>query len=32
MLVVVGAAMVSGAWDDPIHQMQSLVPGFTMPL
>ena len=32
MLVVVGAAMVSGVWDDLVHQMQSLVPGFNLPL
>ena len=32
MLIAVGAAMVSGAWDDLIHQLQALVPGFNMPL
>lgn len=32
MLVVVGAAMVSGLWDDLVHQMQSLLPGFNPPL
>jgi cytochrome c-type biogenesis protein len=32
MLVVVGAAMVSGVWDDLVRQMQSLVPGFNLPL
>jgi len=32
MLVVVGAAMVSGLWDDLVHQMQSLLPGFNLPL
>lgn len=32
MLVVVGAAMVSGLWDDLVHQMQSLLPGFNTPL
>ncbi len=32
MLVVVGAAMVSGVWDDLIHQMQGWVQGFNLPL
>ncbi len=32
MLVVVGAAMVSGAWDQLIHQMQGWVHGFNLPL
>lgn len=32
MLVVVGAAMVSGLWDELVHQMQSLLPGFNTPL
>lgn len=32
MLVVVGAAMVSGAWDDLIHHMQGWVQGFNLPL
>ena len=32
MLVVVGAAMVSGVWDDLIHHMQGWVQGFNLPL
>ena len=32
MLVVVGAAMVSGVWDDLIHHMQGWVAGFNLPL
>ncbi|MGH6654558.1 MAG: cytochrome c biogenesis CcdA family protein [Actinocrinis sp.] len=32
MLVVVGAAMVSGAWDHLIHLMQGWVAGFSLPL
>lgn len=32
MLVVVGAAMVSGVWDDLIHHMQGWVVGFNLPL
>ncbi|HZP54571.1 cytochrome c biogenesis CcdA family protein [Actinocrinis sp.] len=32
MLVVVGAAMVSGAWDDLIHHVQGWVVGFNLPL
>lgn len=32
MLVVVGAAMVSGVWDDLIHHMQGWVVGFSLPL
>ncbi len=32
MLVVVGAAMVSGAWDHLIHLMQGWVIGFSLPL
>jgi cytochrome c-type biogenesis protein len=32
MLVVVGAAMVSGAWEDLIHHMQGWVVGFNLPL
>jgi cytochrome c-type biogenesis protein len=32
MLVVVGAAMVSGVWDHLIHLMQGWVPGFNPPL
>lgn len=32
MLVVVGVAMVSGAWDDLIHHMQGWVNGFSSPL
>lgn len=32
MLVVVGAAMVSGVWDDLIHHMQGWVVGFHLPL
>jgi cytochrome c-type biogenesis protein len=32
MLVVVGAAMVSGVWDHLIHLMQGWVAGFSLPL
>ena len=32
MLVVVGAAMVSGVWDHLIHQMQGWITGFNLPL
>lgn len=32
MLVVVGAAMVSGAWDQLIHLMQGWITGFNLPL
>jgi cytochrome c-type biogenesis protein len=32
MLVVVGAAMVSGLWDQLIHQMQGWISGFNLPL
>ena len=32
MLVVVGAAMVSGAWDHLIHLMQGWITGFSLPL
>jgi cytochrome c-type biogenesis protein len=32
MLVVVGAAMVSGVWDHLIHLMQGWVAGFNLPL
>jgi len=32
MLVVVGAAMVSGVWDDLIHHMQGWIVGFSLPL
>jgi cytochrome c-type biogenesis protein len=32
MLVLVGAAMVSGAWDDLIHHVQGWVVGFNLPL
>ena len=32
MLVVVGAAMVSGVWDHLIHLMQGWVTGFSLPL
>jgi hypothetical protein len=29
---VVGAAMISGVWDDLIHHMQGWVAGFNLPL
>jgi len=32
MLVVVGAAMVSGVWDHLIHLMQGWIAGFSLPL
>ncbi|HEV2347209.1 MAG TPA: cytochrome c biogenesis protein CcdA [Actinocrinis sp.] len=32
MLIVVGAAMVSGAWDHLIHLMQGWITGFSLPL
>jgi cytochrome c-type biogenesis protein len=32
MLVVVGAAMVSGVWDHLIHLMQGWISGFSLPL
>ncbi len=32
MLVVVGVAMVSGAWDQLIHLMQGWITGFNLPL
>lgn len=32
MLVLVGAAMVSGVWDNLIHHMQGWVIGFSLPL
>nr|WP_312886734.1 cytochrome c biogenesis protein CcdA [Actinocrinis puniceicyclus] len=32
MLVIVGAAMVSGVWDHLLHVMQGWFPGFSLPL